>query len=59
MRLLAVACLLMTAQGLGQTQPADPGIARRIQADVEFLASDRLEGAPIDLLDELVRRPWT
>jgi hypothetical protein len=44
MRLLAAAFLLLATPGLAQAPAADPGIARRIQADVEFLASDHLEG---------------
>ena len=44
MRLLTAACLLMAAPVLAQTTPADPSIGRRIRADVEFLASDKLEG---------------
>ena len=44
MRLLALACLLIAAPALAQAPQLDPGIARRIHADVEFLASDRLEG---------------
>jgi hypothetical protein len=44
MRLLAAACLLIAAPGLAQTPAADPGMAHRIRADVEFLASDNLEG---------------
>src|SRR5207342_1520194 len=44
MRLLTAACLLIAAPVLAQTAPADPAIGRRIRADVEFLASDNLEG---------------
>jgi hypothetical protein len=44
MRLIAAACLLMAAPALTQAPAADPGMARRIRADVEFLASDKLEG---------------
>src|SRR6187200_1320109 len=44
MRLLTAACLLIAAPVLAQTAPADPSIGRRIRADVEFLASDKLEG---------------
>jgi hypothetical protein len=44
MRLLAAACLLIAVPALAQNPAADPGVARRIRADVEFLASDNLEG---------------
>ena len=44
MRLLAAACLLIAVPALSQTPAADPSVARRIRADVEFLASDNLEG---------------
>lgn len=44
MRLLAAACLLFAVPALAQVAQPDPGVARRIRADVEFLASDRLEG---------------
>jgi len=44
MRLLAAACLLIAVPALAQTPAADPSVARRIKADVEFLASDYLEG---------------
>ena len=44
MRLFAAAFLLIAVPALAQTPPADPGMARRIRADVEFLASDNLEG---------------
>jgi hypothetical protein len=44
MRLLAAALLLTAVPALAETPAADPAMARRIRADVEFLASDRLEG---------------
>ena len=44
MRLLAAAFLILAVPALGQAPAADPGMARRIRADVEFLASDNLEG---------------
>ena len=44
MRLLAAAFLLIAMPALAQVPPGDPGMARRIRADVEFLASDSLEG---------------
>ena len=44
MRLLAAAFLLLAVPGAAQTQSADPRIAQRVRADVEFLASDHLEG---------------
>jgi hypothetical protein len=45
MRLLAAALLLFVAvPAVAQAPAADPGMARRIRADVEFLASDNLEG---------------
>ena len=43
MRLLAAAFLLVAVPGLTQS-PTDEAMARRIRADVEFLASDGLEG---------------
>ena len=42
MRLLAAALFLLSVPTLAQ--PAQPEIARRVRADVEFLASDNLEG---------------
>jgi hypothetical protein len=47
MRLLAAALLLLAYPASAQTAPAStPGqdVVRRLQADVEFLASDNLEG---------------
>ena len=44
MRLFAAACLLIAAPAVAQTPAADPHMAGRIRADVEFLASDNLEG---------------
>jgi Peptidase family M28 len=44
MRLLAAACLLIAVPAAAQNATADPAMARRIRADVEFLASDKLEG---------------
>jgi hypothetical protein len=45
MRLLAAALLIVAAAATAQNPPtADEGIARRVQADVEFLASDGLDG---------------
>jgi hypothetical protein len=44
MRLIAAACLLIGIPALAQAPGEDPGMARRIRADVEFLASDNLEG---------------
>ena len=46
MRLLpAIALILVSASGQAATpQPADPGSIHRVRADVEFLASDSLEG---------------
>ena len=44
MRLIAAACLLMGIPALAQAPGEDPGMARRIRADVEFLASDKMEG---------------
>src|SRR5215204_5714773 len=45
MRLIAAALLVATASASAQTTPVfDQDIARRVRADVEFLASDGLEG---------------
>ena len=46
MRLLAAALLLLVYPASAQTVPTSLGqdVARRVQADVEFLASDNLEG---------------
>jgi hypothetical protein len=44
MRLVAAACLFIAAPALAQVAPTDAAIARRIHADVQFLASDKLEG---------------
>ena len=44
MRLLAAALLFVAVPAMAQAPAADPGMARRIRADVEFLASDNLEG---------------
>lgn len=44
MRLLAAAFLLVAVPSLAQVPSADPAMALRIRGDVEFLASDHLEG---------------
>ena len=47
MRLLAAALVALAVPLLAQTAPpsaAEQNMARRVQADVEFLASDHLEG---------------
>ncbi|HET9337348.1 MAG TPA: M20/M25/M40 family metallo-hydrolase [Sphingomicrobium sp.] len=45
MRLIAAALLAVTATAQAQPQPTvEQDIARRVRADVEFLASDNLEG---------------
>jgi hypothetical protein len=44
MRLIAAAFLLLAAPLAAQAPSTDPHIAQRIRADVEFLASDNLEG---------------
>jgi len=42
MRLLVAALLLLSVPALAE--PAEQAVARRVRADVEFLASDNLEG---------------
>ena len=45
MRLLAAALLVVAAAGTAQSpSTVEQDIARRVRADVEFLASDHLEG---------------
>jgi hypothetical protein len=44
MRISVAAFLLLAAPGLAQSPPVDASMANRIRADVEFLASDNLEG---------------